>query len=558
MTRMSDALRAAAENAPVDEVHVSTAHASRRVRRNRTVRSSANVLAGAGAIAIVVAGLAIGPAEFASPARDLNTEANGEGGGTEPAMDDAMLPMWEGNPMCGATFDASAYAPSDVKASATIGAADDTAATLTTTLTAADGGGGFGYLPTTYILWGDLVVGMVSNDTYFPADESGTTSFDTEVALVNCWDGAALPAGEYSLVSVSSIQPNAFEEVPEEISPDEPVSSDDGTVTTDDGTVTTDDADDAGASVSSDVAVAPETFAVAEPVAASVSGDMIDDPFGQYLNPVKPVDPVTPVVPDGVLTPDEARAAYEAAATKVIWDMAEGTQRVVMTYNGTDQDMWADTYFGCPNGDGGGAFPSTSADLDWLDVSATLPASISVSYGWVVDGNPTVSLTATNVSDWTLPGFWGQPSSALYLVKDGRVVAEAYPVNIDRDGGAIAFDDAMELSIAQQGYLEPGKSLGGEYIWRDVNGCWTAAGPSNVDPGTYTVLTAQDIYVGGGMVYPAEGDMALQRRADAEATREGGSDGVSEPAIDIAPAPGTDDFANFQVWTSLGTVTITP
>lgn len=553
MTRMSDALRAAAENAPVDEVHVSTAHASRRVRRNRTVRSSANVLAGAGAVAIVVAGLAIGPADFAPSARDLNTEANGEGGGTEPAIGDSMLAIGDGNPVCGTTFDASAYAPSDVTASATVGAADDTTATLTTTLTAADSAAGFGYLPTTYVVWGDLVVGMVSNDTYFPADESGSTSFDTEVALVNCWDGAPLPAGEYSLVSVSSIQPNAVEEVPEEISPDEPVSSDDGTDASDDpGT------SDASATVRSDVAVAPETFAVADPVTVTVSGEAVDDPFGQYLNPVKPVDPVTPVVPDGVLTPDEARAAYEAAATKVIWDMAKGTQRVVMTYNGTDQDMWADTYFGCPNGDGGGAFPSTSAELDWLDVNATIPAAISVSYGWVVDGNPTISWSATNTSDWTLPGFWGQPSSALFLVKDGRVVAEAYPVNIDRDGGAIAFDGAMELSIAQQGYLEPGDSLSGEYIWRDVSGCWTAAGPSNVDPGTYTVLTAQDIYVGGGMVYPAEGDMALQQREDAKATIGGGADGVSEPAIDIAPAPGTDDFANFQVWTSLGTVTVTP
>ena len=62
-----------------------------------------------------------------------------------------------------------------------------------------------------------------------------------------------------------------------------------------------------------------------------------------------------------------------------------------------------------------------------------------LSYGWVVDGNPLVSVSAKNVSEWSLPGFYAGSSPRLVLVKDGRVVAEAYPVNPDQSGGGIAY-----------------------------------------------------------------------------------------------------------------------
>ena len=55
--KMSDALRGAAETAPVDSVHVSVGAVRTRSRRNRALRTGANGVVGVGAAALVFAGV---------------------------------------------------------------------------------------------------------------------------------------------------------------------------------------------------------------------------------------------------------------------------------------------------------------------------------------------------------------------------------------------------------------------------------------------------------------------------------------------------------------------
>src|SRR5690554_2260621 len=52
--KFSDALRGAADRAPVDEVQVTTSAVTGRIMRNRALRTGANGLVGAGAVAVIV------------------------------------------------------------------------------------------------------------------------------------------------------------------------------------------------------------------------------------------------------------------------------------------------------------------------------------------------------------------------------------------------------------------------------------------------------------------------------------------------------------------------
>ena len=249
----------------------------------------------------------------------------------------------------------------------------------------------------------------------------------------------------------------------------------------------------------------------------------------------------------------------------------------------------ANAYYGCPTDGTSGTFPSRSANLGWLDVTASLPSSVHVSYGWIVDGNPLVKMSVKNTSPWTLPGFYGQPNAVMYLVRDGRVVAQAYPVSPDQGSRGVPVMGKAETSVSSDmmfapggdGYLKAGDSLSGDYLWRDVNGCWSNNGSSAVTPGTYTLLTMQDVFVGGGIMYTMGGDSAggfagsgggtatvpgaFGGAADASGTSavEPGPIATPMPAETPGaigapgPAPDQQDFASFQVWTSLGTVTVT-
>ena len=558
--KMSDALRAAADSAPVQDISVSTNSVRSRARRNRAVRVGANGILGVGAAALVFAGVAgvianqtgVGAAETDGGMKAQDNPA----GAPEPGFvgSDSML-------ACGYKFDLAAYPTGDVTAVATLGDVADSAVPVEV----AYSGGADAFtvdVPGVFVIWNGLVVGNPG-----VADASTSTTVDPVVVsgnadLVNCWDGSALPAGDYTIVTVTSVtadvppvdEPTAAPSV----SPDPAASVDPNTSVSSDAS-----------GAATDVAVEPVTYAVSDAVAFTIAGDPAKDPFQQYLNPTDPgtANP-NPNTPDDVLTSEEARTAYEAALSGK-WDMAVGTQRVVLTGDSkdSDQNLWAKGYFGCPMEGTPSGFPSQSADLNWLGVKGDLPSGIHVSYGWVVDGNPLVHYAVKNNTDWSLPGFYQGSSPRLVLVKDGRVVAEAYPVNPNQNNVGIAYatDDGTAgggdklIYAPENGYLAPGDSQSGDYLWRDLSGCWTANGANTVAPGTYTVLSAQDLYLGNdyAVAYQSGRDAGGPAVDVAPAPAPDEALASAEPEPIMAPAPADSDSVSFTVWTSLGTLTVT-
>ncbi|MGC4175551.1 hypothetical protein [Demequina sp.] len=576
--KMSDALRGAAEQAPVEEIHVSTSAVRSRARRNRAVRVGANGVVGVGAAALLFAGVtgvvanqtALIPAENdgAAPA-DLGAV---EGGAADPSRGTSELAQGG----CGFGLDFTAFPQGPVDSTVAVTGINDGAATVDLGYSTKDSGEFTVDSATVYVVWNDLIVGTVGPawDTIDHAVTADTPlTVPATVDLVNCWDGTALPAGNYTLVTMTSLLSGEIPPVPEPT----------GEPAVDPGTEPTVDPD---TSVSSDVAVEDDaalditdliSYSISNTVELTIAGDPAKDPFEQYLNPVDPVDP-EPTLPSDALTSDEARAAYEAALVLGPWSMKPGTQRVVLTGDSRDTngELWNTSYYGCPMDGVSDSFPKESADLNWLTATANLPSSLHVSYGWIVDGNPMIHYGVTNDSEWSLPGFYEGASPRLVLVKNGKVVAEAYPVNPNQNGGqvmpftadgdvAAATEGGDKLIYAPEtGYLAPGQSVRGDYLWRDVNGCWTSTGQATVGPGQYTVLSAQDIYLGGmyATAYGAEAE-AQARQDEAEVANgnvssgDGGDGGDEAVEPIIAPAPDESDYISFTVWTSLGTVTVT-
>ena len=368
--------------------------------------------------------------------------------------------------------------------------------------------------------------------------------------------------------------------------PIEPTASPDRPITTDGSAV-------AGGAVAGNTGVVgpaadgPAERAVSNTVKLVIAGDVPKDPFGAYLSPAAPAV----VYPDDYLTPATARDEYTSRATTGTWDMAAGSQRVVKTGDSltqNDQNAWLNSYYGCSaDGKSLPSFPAASADWSLLKVDATLPGSVGVSYGWVVDGNPVVKVSVKNVSSYTLPGFWGQPNTTMYLVKDGKVVASSYLAPTDPNSNSV--------TRSSDGLLAPDASLSGTYLWRDVNGCWLGSQQATLKPGTYTVLMEQDISLNdstagpGGPIAYVDGKRAVEGGVTGVGIAGGGAAGGS--AVDqgpvpapapapapatgpptvatapssapdapnlIAPAPGEagNDWLSLQVWTSLGKVTV--
>ena len=548
--KMSDALRGAAETAPVDEAHVSVGSVRSRTRRNRAVRVGANGIVGVGAAALIFAGVA---GVVANQTGLAAVDAQGSSERDDAAMEPG--PAAGGSMLaCGYAFDLAAYPSGDVDAVATLGDVSDGSLPVEVTYSTSGDASFTVDAPGVFVLWDGLVVanpGVATDGVLTPLSADSPATVSGVADLVNCWDGAALPAGDYTVVTVTPLTaeiPPVPEPTSEPAVPPSPAAPEDP-----DSSVSSDVAD---------IAVEEAAYAVTEAVTITVGGDAVEDPFGEYLNPV---DPVTPATPSDVLTSDEARAAYEDALVLGKWNMAPGTQRVVKSgdVKDTDPNAWSKSYFGCPTDGVSGAFPAESADLNWLGIDADLPSAVHVSYGWVVDGNPVVHYGVTNNTEWSLPGFYEGSAPRLVLVKDGKVVAEAYPVNPNQNGGGVMpFAADGDIAAATEGgdkliyapdagYLAPGASLSGDYLWRDLSGCWTSGGTSTVDPGTYTVLSAQDIYLGAmyATAYGSEGGVDDLAR-DAVAPSE-------EPEPIMAPAPDESDYVSFTVWTSLGTLTVT-
>ncbi|WP_084075256.1 hypothetical protein [Demequina sp. NBRC 110052] len=591
MSKISDALHGAADDAPVDGVQLSAVKAAGRVSRRRAMRTGVPGVVGAGAIALLAFGVVI--PNLGSPGRsggDSATMGLPETAGDGFAADSSNLAFG----LCGSTLEGGAYGePAATLDVALLGDGEDLQPGGTlgyrTTLAGTADGTFTTFGADAFVLWDGIVVGTaafgsdtVSELTQVTLSGDAVVDVESELALINCWDGEPLPAGKYELVASQEFWADAVIDKPTldpgepTGSPEEPTtepgqstepveptvapteeSASSGPADANDSVSTTNDG--AGVAGSSGPASGAASFRiVSEPALLVIAGEPVDDPFAAYLLSPEPAPIETP---DDLLTPDAARSLYDGAVAGP-WDMAAGTQRVTLMGDSRDAEgtLWEQRYYGCSwDGATQRAFPE-SADVALLDVTADAPSSLSVSYGWVIDGNPVVTASVANASKWTLP-YWGGAQPTLYLVRDGVVVAEGYLTSTSRDGDMWIAEDAASssLTIAQPGYLAPGDGYSGEYLWRDVSGCWTDSGQAEITSGTYTLLAAHAMHVDNGTVYygyddAAEADEAFAREQDGAAT--GGSDPIAEPA----PAPdqmGDYDWVELQVWTSLGTVRVT-
>lgn len=586
MTRLSDALRGLADRAPIDDLSVSTSGATRRIKRGRRLRAAANATAGVG-VAGVIALAALQPGmtsgDSADSAATPEMAAAGEKGDLT-AYDGAEATQlaWA---QCGSVLtesdmpmasDAFSLSLGDLPGEAESGATIDVALTLTRADDVAEAFTTPG--PSYLVLWAGMVVGtgQVSGDIGVQDLSDNIAAWDGKLDLVNCWDGSPLPAGAYEVVAFQDFYVEATEAPLEPTSqpslePAEPTTepttepATGGAQDTTAQDTTAQDTSTSSTAIEGTIgSIGPEgevaaDRAISNRVALVIAGDAVENPFDQYLQPAAPAI----VYPADYLTPAAARSEYEARATENRWDMAAGTQRVLKTgdsLTSDDGDAWLESYYGCSaDGVTAPSFPTTSAEWSMLAVDFDLPSSVGLSYGWVVDGNPVVDVTVTNTSGYTLPGFWGEPSTSLYLVQDGKVVATSYLTAADQT----AYLDTSSTD----GLLSAGASLDGTYLWRDVSGCWLGDSQSRVEPGTYTVISSQDVYFDSGYTtFGVDPSVSIDGAARSGGASAQDAEGVTSSYIDeakvgelsLAPAPvdGTYDWVTLQVWTSLGQVTL--
>ncbi|WP_143338112.1 hypothetical protein [Demequina sp. NBRC 110054] len=608
--RLSDSLHGAADGAPVDGVHVSAVEAARRVQRRRTMRTSgftAAAVLGVGMLGLGAVQLAphLGGLSSGSAADTAASEDSGFGGDESLAESDSSSAMLAAG-SCGTTLDGLAYGTPTVSLSAEM-------------LSDAVPGGTLGFEATTtaledvslqsgrpltyaYVLWDGVVVATYPGPANAFTDdlqiieltEGESTADAGMIELVNCWDGEAIPAGEYEVVFTQEFW--ATEPLPEpDLSasatavPEATTDSDETTGSEEDGvaepvepTVAPDDAvtssgsSDSGAA-SSGIASDQGFRIVSDALGFTVEGDPVDEPFADYLGGDDPTASPT-VTYDDLLTPDIARSLYEENLAGE-WDMAAGSQRVVLTSDSEDDDgsLWERSWYGCSYDDEESTFPAESAVIDLLDVDVAAPSVLPVSYGWVVDGNPEMTSQVNNVSEWTVP-YWSDAQPNLLLVQDGRVIAQAYPASTDRYGEVWMADDvalgaesgdaaSIEIMPAySDGYLEPGSTVGGTYLWRDVDTCDYT---SDLPAGTYTVLDQRSIYLETAGVYSSEDydlpavDDAVEETWIEEGAAGGGTDTDADVNVEtIAVEPEYDggeydyEWLELTVWTSLGDVRV--
>jgi hypothetical protein len=617
MTRLSDLLRGAADRAPVGDASVAVDRVSRRVRLNRGMRAAGNGAVGVGAAALLAVTFVLpGAAMTANSSDSFGPAAAPEAGGAVKANDDSALLA---NPtdraaewgMCGsfplqdygygATDRASVAASFDASSEPEAGSTVDVGYSITADddVEAATNG------PDVVVLWDGMVVARASGEDAATAvtnaanDVSGGT---VALPLVDCFRGDPLPPSKYEIVvsqgfanridvaeptplpstepapsSSASPSPAASPRLPETPLPVDPslVAAPDDRTTS--GNLRSDPV------VEPDIAPMPvepygwDFRVTSEPIGFAVAGDPVDNPFADYF----PQPWTPPAQPDDILTPEQARLLFDAHASSIPWSMAPGTSRWILPNGGGGRETFApeQNYYGCSwDGTTGLTFPTRSADLGLVSTTATIPDRISVSYGWVVDGNPEVTLSVTNTSDYSIPGFYGEPNRSLYLVKDGRVVAQAYPVSVDPNGGRLYAADGVAASTPADdpdrywGTLAPGERVSGTYLWRDVSTCSGEDGTqTSLRPGTYTLLAMQSISLqsyGTSVGVPIPEPMrdaavvysgvAPDSSQGVSGTTEGSGGATASRASAIAPVPPDEqDWLEIQVWTSLGSVTIT-
>ena len=620
MTKLSDLLRSAADRAPVGEASVSVSRAARRVRVQRGVRGAGNGVAGLGAVALAVFGIVQpGSANDSVSTAAFAPEAAPAAGAD--AQKDSMIASdgrWMSWGTCG-SFPLQDYGVGGTDAFS-IAAEFDAAATpaggdtvkVPVTITANQDVSVTSAGPEAVVLWQGMVVatafdpGSVQEFTLASGD---ATDFVSTATLVNCFTGAALPASTYELVVSQAFMNAVGEPAPEPKptltvapAPAPTVAPGPALTPTPDSTLV--DPNTAGVDATTDMSIMPvepqgwDYRITSDPITFTVAGDPVDNPFGDYY----PQPWTPPAQPDDILTPAIARTMFDTAATSAPWDMAKGSSRWILPSRYGQVETFAPTttdpnYFGCSwDGVSGLRFPTRSADLGLLSVEAEVPSRLSLSYGWIVDDNPKVAVSVTNTSKYSIPGFYGEPNRSLYLVKDGRVVAQAYPVNVDPNAGMLLKQSATLAEIDPQndpatywGTLAPGASLSGTYLWRDVSPCSRQDGTvTSLSSGTYTLLVMQGMSlqkysdgtgttgvsvaeaarlddstsVGSGTASGSDGIASSTPATDPGAPEPVAADTIAIDPITIDPMPPTigpvqQDWLDVQVWISLGTVTIT-
>ncbi len=652
MTKLSDLLRSGADRAPVGEASVSVGRAARRVRVQRGVRAAGNSVAGLGVVALAVLGIVQPGSALNSSQRDSAALAPGAApvAGAEAPKDATVASdgRWMSWGACG-SFPLQDYGVGGTDA-LSIAAEFDAAATpdggatldVPVTVTANQALDVTTTGPDAVVLWQGMVVAALTASQAEQAltlAQGDTTKSTASLPLVNCFTAAPLPASGYELVlsqafmnavaaptpepspsieptvapTVAPVPTTAPEPAPTATIVPGPAPTPQTTFPLNPNAGGSDPAAGLGApsdgTAPSDVAPMPveprgwDYRITSDPITFSVAGDPVDNPFADYY----PQPWTPPAQPVDILTPSIARSLFDAAATSAPWDMKEGSSRWILPNGYGQMETFAPTttdqnYFGCSwDGLSGLHFPTRSADLGLLSVSAEVPARLSVSYGWVVDDNPKVTVSVTNTSSYSIPGFYGEPNRSLYLVKDGRVVAQAYPVALDPNAGMLMKQSALATEPTAQddpatywGTLAPAASLSGTYLWRDITGCSSQDGTAtSLSSGKYTLLVMQSMSLqpysngtvvlngtavpGVGVAEPARLGNGTTSVGSGTAVGSGKASGgaSSTPAappaatdpiavgpisIDPMPpiiGPSQQDYLDLQVWTSLGTVTIT-
>lgn len=290
MGRLGDELRAAADRADVP-AGIDVEKTVGAVRRRKAVRTAGPVALGVGALAI--AGVAVAPMfggfGFSAAESATDSAVTAEDGADEayegaeglPENDLASGSMLADPYMCG--VDTGAYDLVEPEFAAGIGAAispataqEGGALTVTTTATRAfESADMVTSTPGAIVLWEGIVVGRaVAGDavSYGAADETsladdavaftdGLTQ-TAEVALVNCWDGAALPAGEYTVIATQNFAETA--------------------------TPAAEPGDDEGPNPADEqleefTSVGISFTVRSAPLPLTIAGDVVDHPFDQYL-----------------------------------------------------------------------------------------------------------------------------------------------------------------------------------------------------------------------------------------------------------------------------------
>lgn len=230
MVKLSDALRGAADRAPLGDVTVSTETAARRVSRNRATRGAATGIVGVTALGVLVLGIvgpqgtnqsaALSDAATSGPLSE-NTEASGQppgaiagsqlvtaicGKAPGPSISAAGIPLGLATMV---PDEVAPGAPLPVRTVASVppdASADGLQQYATTT-------------PEAFVTWNGIVVAIAphvpvmthgaadqpmmnpdANITQFGVTPGDSHEFVTEVPLENCWDGEPLPAGQYQSV----------------------------------------------------------------------------------------------------------------------------------------------------------------------------------------------------------------------------------------------------------------------------------------------------------------------------------------------------------------------